>query len=62
MSIAGYIKDIFKNPHRYTKFWVALGGFAVSLLSLYFPDQPWLPPTVAFLTALGVFQAKNKVV
>lgn len=60
MSIAGYAKDIFNNPERYAKFWVAFAGFVVSLFSTYFPDAPWLAPTIAFLTSLGVITVKNK--
>lgn len=61
MSILDYAKDIFKNPDKYAKFWVAFGGFIVTLLATYFPDAPWLPPVVTLLTALGVFQVKNEV-
>jgi hypothetical protein len=60
MSIPDYVKDVFDNPEKYSKFWVAFAGFVVALFATYFPDAPWLAPTVAFLTSLGVFQAKNK--
>lgn len=45
---------------KYRKFIVALAGLVVSLLSVYFTDASWLPPFVAFLTALGVYQANNE--
>lgn len=59
MSIADYAKDIWKNPSKYRKFWVAFIGFIITLLSTSFPDTTWLPAVVSFVTALGVFQAKN---
>ena len=59
MSILGYAKDIYNNPEKYTKFLVALGGFALSVFTTYFPDAQWLTPLVAFLTAVGVFQLPN---
>lgn len=48
------------NLSRYNKFIVALGGFVVSLLSIYFRDAQWLPPAIALLTSLGVYQIPNE--
>lgn len=45
---------------KYSKFVVAVVGFGVSLASVYFGNAQWLPPLVAFLTALGVYQVPNK--
>ncbi len=44
---------------KYRKFIVAVIGFAVSVASVYFTDTTWLPPLVAFLTAIGVYQVPN---
>lgn len=60
MSIAGYMKDIFVNPERYTKFWIALVTAVLNALTVYFPDQPWLPVVINFAGALGVFMVPNK--
>lgn len=59
MSIAAYLKDIFVNPQKYAKFWVAIGGFLVSLVTTYFADATWLPAFLQFLTAIGVFTVPN---
>jgi hypothetical protein len=60
MSITAYIQDIFNNPGKYQKFWIALAGFAITTLTTYFPDASWLTPLTAFLTAIGVLQIPNK--
>ena len=44
---------------KYTKFWVALIGAVVALLTIYFGAQPWLPILINFLTAIGVYAATN---
>ena len=42
------------------KFYVALLGFALVLVQLYFPTLPiWYAPLVTFLTAIGVFSLEN---
>lgn len=48
------------NLGRYAKFWTALVGFVVSLLSIYFNNAEWLPALIAFLTALGVYAVPNE--
>lgn len=45
---------------KYSKFLVALSGFAVVLLTQYYGNANWLPPLVSLLTALGVYQVKNE--
>ncbi len=62
MSVLGYTKDIFNNPAKYAKFWVAVGGFIVSLLTTYFPSAEWVAPLIQALTAGGVFIVPNKKV
>ena len=43
------------------KFYVALLGFALVLVQLYFPTLPvWYAPLVTFLTAIGVFSVTNE--
>lgn len=60
MSVAGYIKDLFVNPEKYAKFWVAVVAAFVSSLSTALPDSPWLPIVIQFLGAVGVFVTPNK--
>ncbi len=62
MSITAYIRDIFNNPEKYAKFWVAAIGFAVSMLTVHVPEASWLPPLIQALTAAGVFAVPNKKV
>lgn len=45
---------------KYSKFWIALIGALVALLTIYFGAQPWLPILVNFLTAIGVYYAPNR--
>lgn len=51
--------DLFKNPGSYAKFYVALTGAFVALLTAYFGDAQWLPILVSFLTAIGVYVKEN---
>jgi hypothetical protein len=60
MTLLDYAKDIFSNPEKYAKFWVAVGGFVVSLITTYFADAEWLPAFVSALSAIGVFSVPNK--
>lgn len=60
MTLLDYLKDIFNHPAKYAKFWVAMGGFGVSLLTTYFSEAAWLPSVLQLLTALGVFTVPNK--
>lgn len=60
MSIAEYIKDVFVNPAKYAKFWVALVTAVLNGLTVYFPDQSWLPVVITFAGSLGVFVVPNK--
>ena len=53
------LKDIFVNPAKYRKFWVAFIGFAISLVTAYLGTPVWLPPLVALLTSLGVYGTSN---
>lgn len=62
MTLLDYAKDMFKRPERYAKFWVAMGGFGVSLLTTYFAEATWLPAVLQFLTAVGVFTVPNRKV
>ncbi len=48
------------NLSKYNKLWIALAGAAVQLLTVYFPTEPWVPIVIAFLTAVGVYTAKNQ--
>lgn len=42
------------------KFYIALIGFILILVQLYFPTLPvWYAPLVSFLTAIGVFSVTN---
>ena len=42
------------------KFYVALIGFILILVQIYYPELPaWYAPVVSFLTALGVYSAPN---
>lgn len=60
MSIGEYIVDLYKNPQRYNKFWVALGTAAASALVIAFTDNPYLPVLVNLAGALGVVATPNK--
>ena len=43
------------------KFYIALIGFALTLVQLYIQPVPdWYGPLVAFLTAAGVYSVPNK--
>lgn len=59
MSILGYLKDMFKNPARYNKFWVALGTALLNLATVYFPTEEWVPVLITFAGTFGVFYTKN---
>ena len=42
------------------KFYVALIGFILVLVQVYYPSLPvWYAPVVSFLTAIGVFSVPN---
>lgn len=60
MSVGGYLIDIFDNPEKYLKFWVAAATALLNLLTTYFPDQQWLPVLISFAGAFGVFAVPNK--
>jgi len=59
MSVLDYIKDIFNNPAKYRKFWVAIGGASLQALSVAFIDNPIVQVFIAGLTAGGVLQVPN---
>ena len=43
------------------KFYVALIGFILVVVQLYYPTLPmWYAPLVSFLTAIGVFTVSNE--
>lgn len=60
MSVAQYVKDLFKNPSKYAKFWTALGAFGLSLVTRHFANADWLPDFLQVAGALGVFVVPNK--
>lgn len=60
MSVVDYIKDLLNHPEKYAKFWVALATAVLNLLTVYFPNQPWLPVVISFAGALGVVTVPNK--
>lgn len=60
MTITDYIVDLYKNPSRYGKFWVALVTAGLNLVTIYFPEADWLPVLINLLGALGVFAIPNK--
>lgn len=60
MSIVDYAADVFKNPEKYAKFWIAFAAAVLNLIGAYFPDQPWLPILINFAAALGVVIVPNK--
>lgn len=47
------------NLGKYNKFWIALIGAAVSLITIYFAGEPWVVVVVNFLTAVGVYTVPN---
>jgi hypothetical protein len=60
MSVFGYLKDIFANPKKYAKFWVALAAAVVNVVMLSFPEQVWLTALVNFAGTFGVIAVPNK--
>lgn len=60
MSLLDYVKDLFNNPAKYTKFWIALVTALLSALSTAIPDSPYLPIVIQFVGAFGVFALPNK--
>lgn len=60
MSILDYGKDVFVNPDKYAKFWVAVVAAGVQLINVYFSDQAWVPVVVSLIAALGVITVPNK--
>ncbi len=59
MSVWGYIKDVFARPAVYRKFWVALAGAVLTVLSMAI-DSPYFTAILPFLTAGGVISVSNK--
>ena len=59
MSFMSYVKDIFQNPQRYTKFWTALSGSVVTYLVARYGHTPEITLVTGFLTALSVLQTSN---
>lgn len=45
---------------RYNKFIVAIVGAVVTFVTLAFNSPEWLSSVVPLLTALGVYQVKNR--
>jgi hypothetical protein len=45
---------------KYNKALISVVGLAVTVLGVVFSDAAWLPPLVALLTSVGVYQAPNK--
>jgi hypothetical protein len=60
MSVAEYLKDIVVNPDKYAKFYIALATAVLNLLTVSYPNQPWLPVVINFAGAFGVFMVPNK--
>lgn len=60
MSVAGYIKDLFVNPAKYTKFWIAFVTAALNAVTMLIPDSPLIPILVTFIGSFGVFALPNK--
>ena len=56
--------DIFKNPKRYSKFFVGLVGAVLTWALSTYPDsalvQHWVSLASALLTAAGVYQVSNE--
>lgn len=59
MNILDYLKDMYRHPERYTKFWVALVGFVITMATTYFPTAEWVTPLTSLLTAVGVWGLPN---
>lgn len=53
------IRNMFKNPNHYNKFFVALAAFVVSILTNYFSNETWIYPVITFIASLGVYQIPN---
>lgn len=45
---------------RYSKFYAAVLGAVITILTTVFSTAPWEPPVVAALTALAVYIVPNK--
>lgn len=52
--------NMLDNFNKYNKFWVALTGAVMSLLTIRFGSADWLPILVSFLTAIGVYGIENE--
>lgn len=55
-----YVKDAFKRPKAYKKFWAAVLGGALTLCTVYLGSPLWVPIVAQVLTALGVFGVTNE--
>lgn len=64
------MKDIFTNPAKYNKFWVALAAPSAALIfacagtekeaAFSITVDEWYQVLVAFAVAVGVYQTPNK--
>jgi uncharacterized membrane protein len=45
---------------KYNKFIVAFVAAIISLVTIYFGSQPWIPVLISFLAAIGVVVVPNK--
>lgn len=62
MTILEYAQDMFVNPERYRKFYIALATAVLSWLATGWPDATWLPIVIQFAGAIGVFGIPNQKV
>lgn len=60
MSVLGYLKDIFKRPALYSKFWISFGTAVLSTLTVLIPDSPYLTIIIVFVGSFGVWGVPNK--
>ena len=54
MSILGYIKDVFVQPAKYRKFWVALASFVLTVLTIAFKTSPYVQALATAVGPIGV--------
>lgn len=59
MSISDYLKDMWRNPAKYNKFWIALITAIITILTDNFPESDLVTGVVSVAGAVGVCLIPN---
>lgn len=60
LSVLGYIKDIFKRPLVYKKFWTSALTFTLGVLSVVYTDSVILTAIIGLVGNTGVLALSNR--